>query len=189
MLKNFLSLQNHEIFINFEKEVFKGNTLDIGLDNYGIIYNIIKNYDDKINLDYINGQQSKNIIEENFYDNCILFFTINRIASINKKRCFLNDISKYLTDSGKLYIWDIDKSFGKLFKGTLKIAMPKGEIKKFKINNYNLLSNNSYNNIISLLKNKFNIIDCQSSNDIYYIKAEKIKLRKEENNESTVGRC
>ncbi|MDF2880844.1 MAG: hypothetical protein K0R54_1401 [Clostridiaceae bacterium] len=187
MVKQFLPWGNHDIFINFEKEIFKGNILDIGLDNYGIIYNIIKNYDDKINVDYINGQQNKNNIEENFYDSCILFFAINGITFNNRKKHILNEISKYLKNGGNLYIWDINKGFGKLFKGTLKIAMPKGEIKKLKLNNYNLLSNNSYENIVQLLKNKFNIIDCQSSNEIYYIKAEKINTRKEENNESTIS--
>lgn len=187
MIKQFFPLENHDVFINLEKEVFKGNILDVGLDNYGIIYSIIKNYNDNINVDYINGHQNKNRIEENYYDNCILFFTINKIASNINKKHFINDIAKYLTENGKVYIWDINKSFGKLFKGNLKIAMPKGEIKKIKLNNYNFLSNNSYKNIMTLLKNNFNVIDSQSSNDIYYIKAEKISKGKEEKNESTIS--
>ena len=38
-----------EVFINLEKEIFKGNILDIGFSNHGIIYNISKQYiDDSI---------------------------------------------------------------------------------------------------------------------------------------------
>ncbi|MDU7252170.1 MAG: class I SAM-dependent methyltransferase, partial [Clostridium sp.] len=32
----------NEIVINMENEIFRGNLLDVGTDNYGIIYNIYK---------------------------------------------------------------------------------------------------------------------------------------------------
>jgi hypothetical protein len=64
----------------FEKEIFKGNLLDIGFSNHGIIYNIYKQYnDDNSSVDYIEGKDQKTGIEEGVYDTCALFFTLSDI--------------------------------------------------------------------------------------------------------------
>lgn len=63
-----------DIFINMEKEIFKGNLLDIGMDNQGIIYNIYKEFNDNVNVEYVSGKEEGKNIKEDYYDNCILLF-------------------------------------------------------------------------------------------------------------------
>lgn len=46
-----------------ENEIFRGNLLDVGTDNYGIIYNIYKQYNEDSNLEYINGAEEKESIK------------------------------------------------------------------------------------------------------------------------------
>ena len=64
-----------DIFINMEREIFRGNILDIGLENHGIFYNIYKQYNDDVNVEYLSGKEGKEKISEDFYDSCILFFS------------------------------------------------------------------------------------------------------------------
>lgn len=67
-----------DIFINMEKEIFKGNLLDIGMDNQGIIYNIYKEFNDNVNVEYVSGKEEGKNIKEDYYDNCILLFSLDR---------------------------------------------------------------------------------------------------------------
>ena len=57
-----------------ENEIFKGNLLDVGLDNQGIVYNVYKQFNDNINVEYISGKDERKNIMEDYYDNCILLF-------------------------------------------------------------------------------------------------------------------
>ena len=40
------------LVINMKDVKFGGNTLDVGNDNYGVIYNILKGEEDEISVDY-----------------------------------------------------------------------------------------------------------------------------------------
>lgn len=167
-----------EIFINLEKEVFRGNILDIGLDNYGVVYNIYKQYHDNINVEYISGKEEKESLKEEFYDSCILFFSFSSIWLRINRRKFIKDIYRYLNKDGLLYIWDIDKGYTKIFNATVKIVIPEGKVRQIKIRDLNILKDTSKVNTIKMLEEYFNIIDIKSSDGIYYIKARKKALEK-----------
>lgn len=167
-----------EIFINLEKEVFRGNILDIGLDNYGVVYNIYKQYHDNINVEYISGKEEKESLKEEFYDSCILFFSFSSIWLRINRRKFIKDIYRYLNKDGLLYIWDIDKGYTKIFNATVKIVIPEGKLRQIKIRDLNILKDTSKVNTIKMLEEYFNIIDIKSSDGIYYIKARKKALEK-----------
>lgn len=96
-----------------ENEIFRGNLLDVGTDNYGIIYNIYKQYNEDSNLEYINGAEEKESIKEGYYDNCILLFSFSNIFFKNRMN-LIQEIYKYLKKGGNVYIWDIDKNKGNL---------------------------------------------------------------------------
>lgn len=167
-----------EIFINLEKEVFRGNILDIGLDNYGIVYNIYKQYHDNINVEYISGKEEKESLKEGFYDSCILFFSFSSIWLRINKRKFIRDIYRYLSKDGLLYIWDIDKGYTKIFNATVKIVIPERKLRQIKLRDLNILKDTSKVNTIRMLEEHFSIIDAKSSDGIYYIKAKKKALEK-----------
>jgi hypothetical protein len=168
-----------KVFINMEKEIFRGNILDIGLENYGIIYNIYKEYDDDANIEYISGKEEERGIKENFYDNCILLFSFGDIWLKMNKKNFIKDMHRYLTKDGLLYIWDIDKGFGKIFNGCIKILIPGQKLREIKIRNLNFLKDSSKDKTLDLLKNYFEMLDVKSSDGIYYIKARKKAVNQE----------
>lgn len=162
-----------DIFINMEREIFRGNILDIGLDNYGIFYNIYKQYNDDVNVEYLSGKEEKKNISEDFYDSCILFFSFSSMWLKKRKKNLILDIYRYLNKDGILYIWDIDKGYGKLFNGRLKIVIPESRMKQINVKELNIFKNTSKENTIKLLEDHFDILDFKCSDGIYYIKAKK----------------
>lgn len=175
MIKSLYVACNNNIFINLENEIISGNVLDIGLENYGIFYNIMKNFNDEVSVSYVDGAEESSIIEDNFYDNCVIFFSLNKIPFVKNKRKLVNEVSNYLKEGGNLYIWDIDKNRRMVFSGTVRVLLPDKSMKSMKISNYNPLTDCSKESIVKLLQNKFDIVDLKSSDGIYYIKAEKKK--------------
>lgn len=164
-----------------EREIFRGNILDIGLENHGIFYNIYKQYNDDVNVEYLSGKEEKDKINEDFYDSCILFFSFSSIWFKRRKKGFIADIYRYLNKDGMLYIWDIDKGYGKLFNGRLKIVIPESKIRQINVKDVNILKNTSKESTIKLLEGFFDILDSKSSDGIYYIKAKKkIKLNRKD---------
>lgn len=175
-----------EIFINLEKEIFRGNILDVGLDNYGIVYNIYKQYYDNVNVEYVSGKQEVGALKEEFYDSCILFFSFSSIWLKMNKRKFIKDIHRYLNKDGLVYIWDIDKGYTKIFNATVKIVIPERKLRQIKLKDLNIFKDTSKQNTIKLLQEYFNVIDIKSSDGIYYIKARKKVVEQKNNSEKTV---
>ena len=101
-----------------------------------------------------------------------------------RKKDIIKDVYKYLNKEGIIYIWDIDKGYGKLFNGHIKIVIPGSKIKHIDIKELNILKDTSKENTIKLLGDCFDILDSKSSDGIYYIKARK-KLAL--NNVSTIA--
>ncbi|EKO1912481.1 class I SAM-dependent methyltransferase [Clostridium botulinum] len=185
----------NEIVINMENEIFRGNLLDVGTDNYGIIYNIYKQYNEDSNLEYISGAEEKENIKEGYYDNCILLFSFSNIFFKKNRMSLIRDIYRYLKEGGNVYIWDIDKKLKETFNGKIKILLPGEKVKNISIKDLNLLKDSSIDTTIKLLDPYFEIKDLKSSDGVYYIKGKKKintntkedKKRKEEINESTIS--
>jgi len=160
-----------QIVINMEKEIFRGNVLDIGYKNTGIIYNVYKHLNENANIEYINGNDEKGNIKKGEYDSCILLFSFSCILSNNSREALLNDIYSYLKKDGLLYIWDIDKGLGEIFRGIIKIIVPDRKIMKLKINNFNILKDSSSKNAQKLVEKRFKLLTSITSDKIYSIKA------------------
>lgn len=173
------SYSRKEVFINMEKEIFRGSILDIGLQNHGVIYNIYKQYNEDLNIEYINGKDEEDNIKEEFYDNCILLFSFSSIWLGFNKRNFIRDIYKYLAKDGLLYIWDIDKGYGKIFDARIRILAPGNNLKEISVRDLNILKNNSKEKTIKLLQNYFDVLDVKSSDGMFYIKAKKKLVEKD----------
>lgn len=156
-----------------EHEIFRGNVLDIGLDNYGIIYNIYKEFNDNVTVEYISGKEEEENIKEDGYNSCILLFSFSKLWFKFKKRNFIKDIYRYLEKDGLLYIWDIDKGYRKIFDANIKILVPGKKLKKIRVRDFNIFKNNSKENTLKLLENYFEILDLKASDGIYYVKARK----------------
>jgi hypothetical protein len=172
-----------DIYINIQEDILKGDILDVGLDNYGIIYNLYKLQNKDITVDYIHGKEEKKYIEKECYDSCILLFSLRNIWLKYNKKGLFHDINHFLKEDGFLYIWDIDKSFSKFFNGKIKIVLPESNIKEININDLNIFKDASRESTIKLVEQYFEIIDLKTYDNVYYIKAKKRTKYAEHSNE------
>ena len=163
-----------EAFINLEKQFFKGNLLDVGFSNHGIIYNIYKQHtDDYSNVEYIEGTEEKIRIEENSYDSCALFLTLSDIKFTHSKSKLIQDIYKFLKSDGLLYIWDIDKGFVKIFNTSIKIILPDKSTKQINLKDLNIFKDSSKEKTMKVLQPYFEVVTMKNSDDIYYMVCKK----------------
>ncbi|WP_125153834.1 class I SAM-dependent methyltransferase [Clostridium rectalis] len=165
-----------ELLLNLENEEFRGNTLDIGINNTGVIYNILKNFNKDIEVEYISDKGEEEKIAKGFYDNCMLFFTLSSIwLKLSKKKLIYN-IFNYLNEDGYIYIWDIDKGYRKIVDYNIKINLPHKKIREMYLRDINILKDNSKNSTCNILKDYFIIEDMKENDGVYYIKAKKKKI-------------
>jgi hypothetical protein len=162
-------------FIDMRNIEICGNVLDMGLENCGIIYNIykLKNNESNFETRYIEGSKKMEGIEESYYDCCINFFTLRFILSSGGKARYLSRIYDILRDTGYLYIWDIEKSFGKTFSGKVRVMLPDRRIMTLNFTDNNIFKNCSMKNTIKLIEQRFEVVDTRAWDGIYFIKAKK----------------
>lgn len=176
---------NKSIYVALGEEIFQGNFLDIGMENYGIMYNAYKQLNDEVSIDYI-GCKEESTIRQDYYDKCILLFSLSKIKFKRNKYKLIKEIHKYLKIGGSLYIWDIDKGYKEIYNCCIKIETPDKKLKEINIRDYNILKDNSFKNILELLDCYFEVIDFEAKDRLYYIKANKIE-REKDIDESGIG--
>ncbi|MEW9096220.1 MAG: class I SAM-dependent methyltransferase [Clostridiaceae bacterium] len=164
-----------EALIDLSNEEIQGSILDIGIKNYGVIYNISKHFSKNFDVDYIDERKDDVKIEQDYYDCCTLFFTLRDILLKTSKERLFKDIHTYLKEDGYLYIWDVDKKYNKYFHSKIKIKLPDNNMKEITIKDYNIFKDNSKDSILKLLNHYFIIIDSLERDGLYFIKAKKRK--------------
>ncbi|WP_242947049.1 hypothetical protein [Clostridium haemolyticum] len=85
----------------------------------------------------------------------------------------MKKIYDYLKEDGIVYIWDIDKGYGRIFNNKIKVTMLNDVEKEINFKEFNILKNSSLNSIKDVLNNFFDIIESRCLNRVYYIKARK----------------
>lgn len=163
-----------EYIIDLKSFKFKGNVLDIGEENYGIVYNLFKSNEEDDNIvDYIEGSENKKSIERGYYNNVVLFFYLSTLWGGKDREKVLKDAYDFLDTKGDIHIWDINKSNNKILNENIKLLLPRKEIKKIKVKDYNIIKDYSKKDALNLLERFFEIKEIQDWNDIYYISAQK----------------
>ncbi|MEG1255650.1 hypothetical protein [Clostridium sp.] len=157
------------LFVSLEKEVFRGNVLDITYENEGIIYNTNKYYDNFIDVDYLESALAKEGQLEEHYDSCILFFSLNKVKSNKEREHLFNKIYKSMRKNGYIYIWDIEKRPLQVSNINIRVSLPDKTLRNLKVNLYNVLSDNTPEKIINNLKDDFDIVEIITSNGIFKI--------------------
>lgn len=172
-----------EAFISLEKEIFKGDLLDIGFCNHGVIYNIYKQYTDESNsIEYLEGEEAKGSIEQGVYDTCALFLTLSGIKFTQAKSKLIQDIYKFLKKDGLLYIWDTDKGFFKTFNSKIKIVLPDKSTKQIYIKDLNIFKDSSKENTMKILQPYFEVLTLKNSDNIYYMICRRREKSEDESN-------
>ncbi|SHH25294.1 hypothetical protein [Clostridium grantii] len=162
-----------DIIVNMENIRFNGDVLDIGYDNWGIIYNICRTSKETMDVKYIKESKSAHNEGKDNYNTCASFLTFGRMLSKKEKSKFIQRIYEYLDKDGFLYIWDIDKKRGETIDVSIKVILPYRKIKSLQHKDFNLLKQNNLNEIKELLNSKFEILYEKDSNGMFYIKAQK----------------
>lgn len=161
------------VTLQLEDELFNGNLLDIGMSNTGIIYNLYKEFNVNPTIEYIDGKHEEDRIEEKYYDNCVLLFTLSQIYFESSRKELIKNINNYLKEKGKIYIWDVNKGYNKLVNLNIKIISSKTKEKKITFKDSKIFLSSNKKAILKILSEYFNIIEEMEDEDIYYIKAEK----------------
>ena len=149
----------------------RGDVLDVG-ESFGVIYNIAKDIDDEVSVDYIEEENSE-VLKERSYDNCTIFFALSNIWGDYQREKLLQKISRSIKSGGSIYIWDINKEIGKLFNNKIRVILPSEKIKEFQFKNLNPMSSSGIEETRKILSGKFGIEEEKVWEDIYYIKARK----------------
>jgi hypothetical protein len=164
------------LVINLEDVAIQGDIIDVGEKNLGIIYNISKEAEDELSLDYVNSD-TKTDLENRKYDACTFFFELNKIWTSMEKERLIKEISSYITDYGEIFIWDINKERGKVFNNKIKVILPKGKVKEFAFKNLNILLSSNIEEIKKILEKYFKIEETRAWEDVFFIKGRKLKTK------------
>lgn len=168
------------LVINLEDVAIQGDIIDVGEKNLGIIYNISKEAEDELSLDYVNSD-TKIDLENRKYDACTFFFELNKIWTSMEKERLIKEISSYITDCGEIFIWDINKERGKVFNNKIKVILPKGKVKEFAFKNLNVLLSSNIEEIKKILEKYFKIEETRAWEDVFFIKGRKLRHNQENN--------
>lgn len=170
------------IILNMQDIILEGNILDVGGENYGIVYNIKKYLDDEVAVDYVESSKG---IETLGYDTCVLFFSLGKINTSKDRKKLLNDIYPLIKEDGDIFLWDMIKSKNQVYKNKIKVILPGNKIKDFILRDINFLKEWGEEDGKKILEKYFEIQETKVWEDIYYIKAKKRKGRNI--NEDTVN--
>ena len=161
------------LVIDLEDIILKGDILDVGEKNLGIIYSISKEAEEELSLDYVSGE-SKIELKDRKYDACTFFFELNKLWTNLEKEKLIKEVSSYLNEFGEIYVWDINKERGKVFNNKVKVILPNGKIKEFIFKNLNVLLSSNLEEIKKILEKHFDIEETKAWEDVFFIKGKKL---------------
>lgn len=161
------------LVMNLENINLKGDILDVGENNLGVIYNLSKEIQEELSLDYVSDNNIEKLRERK-YDACTFFFELNKIWTVLGRQKIISEITNYLKDDGEVFIWDINKGRGKVFNNKIKVILPKGNVKEFTMKNVNVVSDSNIEEIKKIVEKNFEVEEVKSWQDVFFIRAKKI---------------
>ncbi len=153
------------MFINLENSKFHGEVLDVGLLESTVIKELCMDQIENERIIY----KEKNI--KRSIDTSILFFSLSLLSTNIFKYKMIKSLYKTMNKNAEIYIWDINKPRKKVFRRNIKLLLPNKTIKHLKINNLNIVNDNSFEKIRDLISKFFEIKEIRTSDDVFFIKA------------------
>ncbi|MBI6019547.1 hypothetical protein H8J79_01715 [Clostridium perfringens] len=167
-----------EVILDMSNINFKGNTLDVGINNYGIIYNILKQTESEISVDYyvenFNGEY------RNQYDNGVLFFSLSQLHK-NEVEDVIKNIWSNVRFGGNLYIWDREKQKKETVNDKVKVLMTGNKEKEFEFIDNSISNEFTIDSSKKILEKYFEIEETKVCDKIIFIKGIKRGSIKNEN--------
>ncbi|WP_102400521.1 hypothetical protein [Haloimpatiens massiliensis] len=161
-----------EKILDLHEIKLQGSVLDIGYKDYGIVYNLCKRNDKLLDIDYV-CNEGKEALNRNKYDKCVMFFSLKNIWTNSEKEKAFQFAWETLKDQGEIYIWDVDKGIKKVFNYKIKVIISENNIRLINLIDINPFNDNSKENIIKLLTSKFDIMDFDYNDELFFIRAKK----------------
>lgn len=169
------------LVIDMEDVNLKGDILDVGENNLGVIYNLSKEIEEELSLDYVDNQR-KVELQNRKYDACTFFFELNKLWTNTEREKIIRDVCSYIKEDGEILIWDIYKERGRVFNNKIKVILPRESVKEFTFKNMNPFSSSNSDEIKKILEKYFKIEETKSWEDIFFIRGRKLnnKVKEEE---------
>lgn len=158
------------INLDMSEVEFKGDVLDIGRENYGIIYNLLKHNEDEISVDYILNESHEDEKNEDKYDTAVIFFSLSTMWNVNERKKLLFQVWKKLKEHGELYIWDYDKRQKEVVNETIKVKFPKNNTRNFTFKNKNPFCEFSLEDAKKILEKYYEIEETRVCDRIIFLK-------------------
>ena len=157
------------LVINMSDVKIEGDILDVTIEDNGIIYNISKEIEDEIAIDYVQDEED---FEEDSkeYDACTFFFNLSNIWGNKKREGLIQTISSHIKDNGVFYIWDINKERGRIVNNNVKVILPNNKIKEIQFKNYNPLISCEFAEIKKILEKYCKIEETKIWEDVFFLK-------------------
>jgi hypothetical protein len=187
--KGFYAEKKDYVKIDMRNLQIKGDIIDIGVKNYGIIYKMCKESFDEVALEYVMGEE-KNFIEREFYDTAILFFTLNSLSNSLKRRKLIKEAYKYVREDGEILLWDANKFIGKAVDLEVDVLFNNCEFETVNIRNTNPLVKLDLSNVKKIISPYFDLVEEKEGKNIFFIRARRKKKgkRKDETSIDSIKR-
>ncbi|EGT3617626.1 hypothetical protein FHH43_15580 [Clostridium perfringens] len=156
-----------EVILDMSNINFKGNTLDVGINNYGIIYNILKQTENEISVDYY--VENFNEDYRNQYDNGVLFFSLSQLDK-NEIENVVKNIWSNVRFGGNIYVWDREKQKRETVNDRIKVLMPKEKEKEIEFIDNSISSEFTIDSSKKVLEKYFEIQETKVCDKIIFIK-------------------
>ncbi|WP_139905218.1 hypothetical protein [Clostridium thermarum] len=163
--------------IDMQNLKLKGDVIDIGVKNYGIIYKICRQNDDEVAVEYLMDEE-KDLIEREYYHTAVLFFTLSPLSSAGKRRKLIKELYKYIRDCGEIIIWDINKAMGRLVDLRVEVLLSENETQTIKINNFNPIKQLSLSQVKKIINPYFEVTEEKQGKEIFFLRAKRKNTRR-----------
>ncbi|MGL5151506.1 MAG: hypothetical protein ACRC7N_13145 [Clostridium sp.] len=148
----------------------KGDVLDVGGDDFGVIYNVFREVENEISLDYAD-YEDKNKLIKNKFDATTFFFILSEVWPQANRNELIDEVVSYIKENGEIYIWDVMKSKGQFILDDIRVLLPNDKIKDVELKRINPFTVCGMDEIKKELEKKCEVVETKQWEDIFYIKA------------------
>lgn len=158
------------VVMSLEDLKIEGDILDIGGDDFGVIYNVFREVEGELSLDYASTEDGRRLKGSRF-DAATLFFAIGDLKRNKKKENLIKEIVGYLKYDGEIYIWDIVKNKGEFINNTVKVILPNNKIKNFTLKKMNPFLACSLEDVEKALEKYCKVVETKQWEQLFFIRA------------------
>ncbi|MGL4772720.1 MAG: hypothetical protein ACRC2K_04055 [Clostridium sp.] len=158
------------IVMSLKELNIKGDVLDVGGDDFGVIYNVFREVEDEISLDYADFND-KNRLISNKFDATTFFFVLNDIWPNARREELIGEVISYIKDNGEIYIWDCIKNKGSIINNDIKVLLPNDRLKDFSLKKLNPFTTCTMEEVEKVLEKYCEVVETKQWEEIFYLKA------------------